>query len=390
MNSNSIFSFYFSPLATRLFGTDPPRTRSQFTSYPSSGGARRYKPSTQDSNSLPKDTVILLPGVDVRVNYSSNFESESGLASSTASDSSGLSAGSSLSTPRDQTFPSPPDVQAQGSTFSRKVSKKAGVYISVLFQSLPQEMVLKPSLIDFLEQALEPIIIPFGDEGIDGVGSVSDNSSDPEFEAGDSIVSSSMSEASSFPVDVVVVFRVQPSDIRLSCQPVSKVECMLRLPALDVVFSSKSSPTKSSFLTPQQQTLFGEQLKQEARESQAFAGGGVSFTFCLSSFSFCIFHPYGKEHTAVGRSTSAPLDGEADVSEESRPRFRYTSPQPISGKKDSLSLDVEFVKFHLSRRRVGSSNVSDSRDGSNFPSSSSTVVKVSGNDCGCVVISNNA
>ena len=308
----------------------------------------------------------------MRVNYSSNFESESGMSMSPTSDSSGLSVGSSLSTPRDWQSPT--------STISRKISKKAGVYISVLFQSLPQEMVLKPSLIDFLEQALEPIIIPFESEDIDGVGSVSDNSSDPDFETGGSIVSSSMSEASSFPVDVVLVFRVQPSDIRLSCQPVSKVECMLRLPALDVVFSSKSSPIKSSVLA----TPLGEPRKQETRESQAFDSGGVSFTFCLSSFSFCIFHPYGKEHSAVGRASSAPLEGEAEASEESRPRFRFTPPQPISGKKDSLSLDVEFVKFHLSRRRVGSSYVGDSRDATNFPSSSSTVVKVSGNGHCCV------
>lgn len=43
----------------------------------------------------------------------------------------------------------------------------------------------------------------------------------------------------SFPVDVVVYFHMQPSTFRFSCQPISRVECMLRLPSLDVVFSSK-------------------------------------------------------------------------------------------------------------------------------------------------------
>ena len=65
---------------------------------------------------------------------------------------------------------------------------------------------------------------------------------DPE--ATGSMVSSSMSENSSFPVDIVVVIRVQPSEIRFSCLPVSRVECMLNLPDLDVVFSSNSSPNK--------------------------------------------------------------------------------------------------------------------------------------------------
>lgn len=43
----------------------------------------------------------------------------------------------------------------------------------------------------------------------------------------------------SFPVDVVVYFHMQPSTFRFSCLPVSRVECMLQLPSLDIVFSSK-------------------------------------------------------------------------------------------------------------------------------------------------------
>lgn len=43
----------------------------------------------------------------------------------------------------------------------------------------------------------------------------------------------------SFPVDVIVYFRMQPSIVRFSCLPVSRVECLLRLPSVDLVFSSK-------------------------------------------------------------------------------------------------------------------------------------------------------
>ncbi len=48
------------------------------------------------------------------------------------------------------------------------------------------------------------------------------------------------------PVDVVVYIRVQPSLIRFSCVPVSRVECLLRLPSLDLVFSTKRSDVESS------------------------------------------------------------------------------------------------------------------------------------------------
>ena len=49
---------------------------------------------------------------------------------------------------------------------------------------------------------------------------------------------------SSFPVDVVVYLQVKPSLIRFTCLPVSRVECLLRLPSLDVVFSTKKADTE--------------------------------------------------------------------------------------------------------------------------------------------------
>lgn len=50
----------------------------------------------------------------------------------------------------------------------------------------------------------------------------------------------------SFPVDVIVYFHMQPSTFRFSCLPVSRVECMLQLPSLDIVFSSKRADTQTS------------------------------------------------------------------------------------------------------------------------------------------------
>lgn len=49
----------------------------------------------------------------------------------------------------------------------------------------------------------------------------------------------------SFPVDVVVFIRVEPSIIRFNCLPTSRVECLLKLPALETVFSTKSTDIES-------------------------------------------------------------------------------------------------------------------------------------------------
>lgn len=55
-------------------------------------------------------------------------------------------------------------------------------------------------------------------------------------------------------------------------------------------------------------------------------------TGCLSDFSVYIFHPYGGKKSALKEAQWSPLSD--------------------SERKDSLSINVEFVKFHLSRSRL--------------------------------------
>lgn len=63
----------------------------------------------------------------------------------------------------------------------------------------------------------------------------------------------------------------------------------------------------------------------------AIAMGGLSVTGCLADFSVYIFHPYGGKKSSLKEAQWSPL---ADTE-----------------RKDSLSVNVEFVKFHLSRFR---------------------------------------
>ena len=102
---------------------------------------------------------------------------------------------------------------------------------------------------------------------------------------------------------------------------------------------------------------------------------------CLSRLSFCIFHPYGKEHDAVGRTPST----DDEISEEGGSKTRFIPTQAKSGKKDSLSLNVEFIKFNLSRRRLGKAvDLPDDfsrKSGSSDFLGGSSVVKVSGKLC---------
>ncbi|KAG7279197.1 hypothetical protein CRUP_024398 [Coryphaenoides rupestris] len=129
-------------------------------------------------------------------------------------------------------------------------------------------------------------------------------------ESATSLVSSSTSAYSSFPVDVVVYVRVQPSQIRFSCLPMSRVECMLKLPSLDLVFSSNRG-------------------ELEVPAVATHPSDGQNIPPC----------------TPPGQQIPKPPPNKGTVDEEA---------SSVTGRKDSLSINLEFVKVSLSRmRRTG-------------------------------------
>lgn len=108
--------------------------------------------------------------------------------------------------------------------------KKASLFAWMTLQSVPEETIISPHILDFLEQTLEPIPTK---THFHEAGETSILSGDHDLSSYGNYV------YASFPVDVIVYFYMQPSTFRFSCLPVSRVECMLQLPSLDIVFSSK-------------------------------------------------------------------------------------------------------------------------------------------------------
>lgn len=236
-------------------------------------------------------TAFHIPGLDVKLHYQSKTVLED-------------------SSPRVQTvldpFGMPIPVQAANSA-KRMSTKRASLFAWITLQSIPEETIISPHILEFLDQTLEPLpttqfTVP------------TSNPMNLEMLEHNYVV------YSSFPVDVIVYFHMKPSTFRFSCLPVSRVECMLQLPSLDIIFSSKRQE---------------ENTLSESKESKVKAIGGLSVTGCIADFNVYIFHPYG------GSSKKAT------TIKESQP----FSPLTDSERKDSLSICVEFVKFHITRSR---------------------------------------
>ncbi|KAK4878280.1 hypothetical protein RN001_010786 [Aquatica leii] len=201
-----------------------------------------------------------------------------------------------------------------GPSLKKTGIKKASLFAWMTLQSVPEETIISPHILEFLEQTLEPIPAKttFDTTGTNSLLSSGDHD----------ITNYGNYVYASFPVDVIVYFHMQPSTFRFSCLPVSRVECMLQLPSLDIVFSSKRAEDE----------LLQSEFKEDPPSATATAVGGLSVTGCLSDFSVYIFHPYGGKKSALKEAQWSPLSD--------------------SERKDSLSINVEFVKFHLSRSRM--------------------------------------
>ena len=144
-------------------------------------------------------------------------------------------------------------------------------------------MVISPVLLDFLEQALEPIPMSVSQDKsqqtkskfptgfvtvrtkvifhcyvshsytnsltlafIVTVSASTLSSDSTDLDASVTSLASGSYAYVSIPVDVVVYIKVKPSLIRFSCVPVSRVECLLRLPSLDLVFSTKRADIETN------------------------------------------------------------------------------------------------------------------------------------------------
>ncbi|KAF7987765.1 hypothetical protein HCN44_003628 [Aphidius gifuensis] len=287
----------------------------------SSASATRLKYFQTSSVPLVDLTIFHIPGMDVKLHYESKTLPE---------ESSLPLLPSEINSHDNNSF-------INYSTITRKSSnKKASLFAWMTLQSIPEETIISPHILDFLEQTLEPLPNNFLNSNNPSSYDTNDEHNNDSW----TTINGGNYVYASFPVDVIVYFHMQPSTFRFSCLPVSRVECMLQLPSLDIVFSSKRADEELKEFNnyhgqqqehqQQQQHYYYYNINNKDNNNSAI--GGLSVTGCLADFSVYIFHPYGGgKKTGIKETQWSPLSD--------------------SERKDSLSINVEFVKFHLSRSR---------------------------------------
>lgn len=179
-----------------------------------------------------------------------------------------------------------------------------------------KDMIISPALLDFLEQTLEPFDLikasfesastpgqskpnrNFNDEEdmnpktsqTESANRKSRNTQKPVYQQQES-QELKLQEPSYFPVDVVVFVSMLPSSIRFTCLPQSTMECLLKLPSLEMVFST-------SRLDGQNQTKLENILKSDQKSDDFLISnsvnfsneGGLNLTCSLSDFSLKFYN----------------------------------------------------------------------------------------------------
>lgn len=111
--------------------------------------------------------------------------------------------------------------------------KKGVLSLSVIIDSLPDDIRLTHSFLEFIEQVARPTL---------AATVVSSSSSTESLEEESEATTatedkSNQSLSISFPVDVILTFHIQPSTVYLTCQPHSNVECIIQSPDVNFVIS---------------------------------------------------------------------------------------------------------------------------------------------------------
>ncbi|UJR36630.1 hypothetical protein I4U23_029350 [Adineta vaga] len=171
-------------------------------------------------------------------------------------------------------------------TTNSALNKRGSFHCRAMIQSPTTQILIHPILLDFIEQTLEYVKLPDehhrrasireeikqnqtnDDDHLDAMFSIEDQTS-----------------TASFPIDVVVSIFVQPCVLLFTCLPTHPMECELRLPAVDVVLSSKHaipenipSPTDNS----------SEQILESSL-------AGLTFSLYMKDFKLNVYHPFSGE-----------------------------------------------------------------------------------------------
>ncbi|CAF1123273.1 unnamed protein product, partial [Adineta steineri] len=212
-------------------------------------------------------------------------------------------------------------------TMNSALNKRASFYCRAMIQSPTTQITIHPLLLDFLEQTLEHVTLPQEQDRQTNLQQEQMQNSNEQTSDNDHLKTmfliEDQSSTTSFPIDVVVSLFIQPSVLLFTCLPTHPMECELRLPTVDVVFSSKRALLDN---IPSSSTTNVNESEQILENSL----GGLSFSLYMKDFHLNVYHPFSGE-------------SKVHLFEDIRSGQLRT--------RNALAVSVQSVSFNISRTR---------------------------------------
>ncbi|CAF3490546.1 unnamed protein product [Rotaria socialis] len=170
---------------------------------------------------------------------------------------------------------------------NKSLNKRASFYCRAMIQSPATQIIIHPILLDFLEQTLEYVKLPREQQRRSNIRDehAQDQNSDNDHLDNIFLIEDQTS-STSIPIDVVVSIFIQPCVLLFTCLPTHPMECELRLPAVDVVFSSNRT------LSDKISSSNNENLNGQIFENSLF---GLNFSIYMKDFKLNVYHPFSGE-----------------------------------------------------------------------------------------------
>lgn len=299
-----------------------------------------YSSKLYPSKPASVETVILIPALTVKAHYQSIVGRSYSTHNAPPPTSPRRSPAPMATIPTShQMLTSAQSAPTQEATDDIKPAlpvKKGILSVSAVVASLPEDIKLTPSLLEFIERVATPTIA--------ATVVTSSSSSDSEGESGgeeggggggDHAPQHQTAESwpISFPVHVTLAFQIQPSTVYLTCRPHSRVECIIQSPDVNFVISFslfcpqglEGAMTTTGGSPPDSLSIHSTSLQQSKANIVAF--NNLYITGCMSTFVLELYSP--------------------QVSTLKQPLR-----EPAVEKKEALSLTLGQAFIHLSRKSV--------------------------------------
>ena len=295
------------------------------------------QPRKLQGSSANETVIILIPALSVQVDYKS-LVGQSYQFPSPSSSTPSAAPSFEEHVPTIEVTPGTPDSVAPP-------TKRGVLAVSVVVKSTPEDMTLSPSLLEFVEQVVRPTIaatVSRGDSNSDG-----DSEEESEEDGEGTLGKSDDAPPISFPVDVTIVFHMQPSKVCFSCNPHSRVHCIVCSPNVSFVVSFSLFSARE---------LEGATMSPSQLSVVTF--NNLYVTGCLETFTLQVLSPQVSGLKQNESESVKPTDKEA-LSLTLGQALVHLSRKSVlvAGKKASPGEDAALSKRQVSGERLSGGGV---------------------------------